>query len=129
MLRGDIGVGRMVPLSLLGDGLGSLTNVLLAIADAPGGVVVIDEIENGFHHSVLSKVWKAIGEAAKAYRTQVFATTHSFECIEAAHEAFREDREYAFRLHRLERIADESHATTYGQETLAAAIHSNLEVR
>lgn len=129
MLRGDIGIGRMLSLSLLGDGLGSLTNILLAIADAPGGVVLIDEIENGFHHSVLSQVWAAIGEAARRYDTQVFATTHSFECIEAAHGAFREDKEYAFRLHRLERIADETHVITYDQETLAAAIRSNLEVR
>ncbi len=129
MLRGDIGIGRMVPLSLLGDGLGSLTNTLLAIADAPDGVVLIDEIENGFHHSVLSRVWASIDEAARRYNTQVFATTHSFECIEAAHEAFREDREYAFRLHRLERIADETHVITYDQETLAAAIRTNLEVR
>ncbi len=129
MLRGDIGIGGMVPLSLLSDGLGSLTNILLAIANAPGGVVLIDEIENGFHHSVLYQVWQAIGEAARRYDTQVFATTHSFECIEAAHEAFREDQQYAFRLHRLERIADEIHAITYDQETLSAAIRSNLEVR
>ena len=129
MLRGDIGIDRMVPLSLLGDGLGSLTNVLLAIADAPGGVVLIDEIENGIHHSVLPQVWQSIGEAARRYNAQVFATTHSAECIEAAHEAFREDPEYAFRLHRLERIQDKTHVITYDQGTLAAAIRSNLEVR
>ena len=129
MLRGDVGIGRMVPLSLLGDGLGRLTSILLAVADAAGGVVLIDEIENGFHHSVLGQVWNAIGKAASNYETQVFATTHSFECIEAAHEAFRENQQYAFRLHRLERIAGEIHAITYDQGTLAAAIRSNLEVR
>ena len=129
MLRGDIGIGRMVPLPLLGGGLSSLASILLMIADCRGGVVLIDEIENGFRHSLLGRVWAAIGEAARRYDTQVFATTHSFECIEAAHEAFREDKEYAFRLHRLERTADESHVITYGQETLAAALRSNLEVR
>ena len=97
MLRGDIGIGRMIPFALLGGGLGRLAGILLSIADAPGGVVLIDEVENGFHRSVLSRVWSAIGEAAGRYETQVFATTHSFECIEAAHEAFREDREYTFR--------------------------------
>ena len=129
LLRADIGLGDMIPISLLGDGLGRLTGILLSIADAPGGVVLIDEIENGFHHSVLSRVWEAIGRVASNYETQVIATTHSFECIEAAHEAFREDKEYAFRLHRLERIADETHVITYDQKTLAAAIRSNLEVR
>ena len=129
MLRGDIRIGRMIPFALLGGGLGRLASILLSIADAPGGVVLIDEIENGFHRSVLSRVWAAIGEAARRYDTQVFATTHSFECVEAAHEAFRQDREYAFRLHRLERIADETHVITYDQKTLAAALRSNLEVR
>ena len=129
MLRGDIGIGRMAPLSLLGEGLVRITGILLSIADAPGGVVLIDEVENGFHHSVLSRVWAAIGEAARRYNTQVFATTHSFECIEAAHEAFREDQQYAFRLHRLERFEDDPHVITYDQQTLAAAIRSNLEVR
>ena len=129
MLRGDVGIGRMVPLSLLGDGLGRLTGILLAIADAPGGVVLIDEIENGFHHTVLRRVWETIGEAARRYDTQVFATTHSLECIEAAHEAYREDRPYAFRLHRLERIAEGTHVITYDQDTIAAALRSNLEVR
>lgn len=129
MLRGDIGIGRMVPLSILGDGLGSLASMLLAIADAPGGVVLIDEIENGFHHTVLRQVWQAIGEAARRYDTQVFATTHSFECIEAAHEAFRENRPYAFRLHRLDRVENETKVITYDQETLGAAIRSGLEVR
>ena len=119
----------MAPLSLLGEGLVRITGILLSIADAPGGVVLIDEVENGFHHSVLSRVWAAIGEAARRYNTQVFATTHSFECIEAAHEAFREDQQYAFRLHRLERFEDDPHVITYDQQTLAAAIRSNLEVR
>ena len=99
MLRGDIGIGRMIPFPLLGGGLGRLAGILLSIADAPGGVVLVDEIENGFHHSVLNRVWEAIGRAASNYNTQVFATTHSFDCIEAAHEAFREDQQYAFRLH------------------------------
>ena len=90
---------------------------------------MIDEIENGFHHSVLSLVWAAIGEAARRYDTQVFATTHSFECIEAAHEAFCENRPYAFRLHRLDRVENETKVITYDQETLGAAIRSGLEVR
>jgi hypothetical protein len=129
MIYGDIGLGRMLPLALMGDGLARLTSLLLAIANAPSGVVLVDEIENGLHHSILSKVWQAIGDAARRFDTQVFATTHSFECIRAAHQAFEDSERYDVRLHRLERVADTIRAITYERETLDAAMKADLEVR
>jgi len=53
-----------------------LLSIVLAIVTAPGGRVLIDEIENGLHHSVLAKVWQVIGDAAERAGAQVFATTH-----------------------------------------------------
>jgi len=129
MIWGDVGLGRLLPLPYMGDGLGRLTSLLLTIANAPHGVVLVDEVENGLHHSILSKVWKAIGRVARRFDTQVIATTHSFECIKAAHQAFEAGESYDFRLHRLERIAGEIRAVTYDQETLAAALKADLEVR
>jgi AAA domain, putative AbiEii toxin, Type IV TA system len=129
VIYGDIRLGRLIPLPLMGDGLGRLMSLILAIANAPHGVVLIDEIENGLHHSVLTKIWRAIGDAARRFDTQVLATTHSFECIQAAHQAFEESEHYDFRLHRLERIAEKIQAVTYDQETLAAALEIGLEVR
>ena len=46
-------------------------------------VRVIDEIENGIHYTNYEKLWKIILEASKQASCQVFATTHSKECIEA----------------------------------------------
>jgi AAA15 family ATPase/GTPase len=106
-----------------------LASLVLAIGNAPKGVVLVDEIENGLHHSILPKVWRAIGEVARQFNTQVFATTHSLECIMAAHRAFSESERYDFRLHRLERINETIRAVTYDQETLEAAIETGLEVR
>jgi hypothetical protein len=129
MLYGDVGLGRMTPLSLLGDGMGRLTSLLLTIANSPGGVVLVDEIENGLHYSILSTVWQAVGDAARRFDTQVFATTHSFECIKAAHQAFEASESHEFRLHRLDRINDDIRAVTYDQQMLATAIATDLEVR
>jgi predicted ATPase len=129
MLHGDISVGRLVPLPVMGEGMVRLTSLILHIGNAPKGVVLVDEIENGLHHSILSKVWRAIGEAAREFDTQVFATTHSLECIAAAHKAFAEGELYDFRLHRLERIDGTIRAVTYDQEALEAAIETGLEVR
>ncbi len=129
ILHGDIGIGRLVPLPVMGEGMVRLSSLVLQIGNAPSGVVLVDEIENGLHHSVLVKVWQAIGKVARQFNTQVFATTHSLECIVAAHRAFTESNIYDFRLHRLERIKEAIHVVTYDQETLEAAIETGLEVR
>lgn len=129
MIHGDIGIGRMLPLAVMGDGLGSLASLLLAISSAAGGVVLIDEIENGLHYSVMVQVWKAIAEAARHYDTQIFATTHSWECIESAHEAFLTSGPYDFRYHRLEQKDDTINAVTFDQSTLQTTIESGWEVR
>lgn len=129
MIYGDIGLGRLIPLSVMGGGLVRLTSLVLAITDAPKGVVLVDEIENGIHHSVLPKLWKAIRTVAQQYDTQIFATTHSFECIAAAHEEFKKHATYDFRLYRLDRINGDVTTVTYDKETLEAAIETGLELR
>jgi AAA15 family ATPase/GTPase len=129
MLHGDIGTSRLVPLPLMGEGMVRLAEFAIGIGNAAGGVMLIDEFENGIHHSVLKKVWSAVAQAAREFNTQVFATTHSWECIVAAHEAFCESDEYEFRVHRLERIEERIRVITYDQKTLQAAIATGLEVR
>ena len=129
-LHGDIGVGRLVPLSYMGEGLRRLLSFVLAIKDIPGGIVLIDEFENGLHYSVLNDVWKAIAEAARQADVQIFATTHSWECIYRAHQYFVESDTYDdFRLHRLDRIGDRTVVFTYDRETFEASVTMSLEVR
>jgi AAA15 family ATPase/GTPase len=113
----------------MGEGIGRLLSIILAIANAKGGTILIDEIENGLHYSVLTDVWKAIADAARRVDVQIFATTHSQECIRAAHEAFENTEQYDFRYHRLEQVKDEIRAVTYDQETLATSDEMNLEMR
>lgn len=129
VLHGDIGTGRLMPLPVMGQGIVKLASLAARIGNAPNGVVLVDEIENGLHHSVLPAVWRAIGEVARRFKTQVFATTHSLECIAAAHRAFMESGTYDFRLHRLEQAEGTIRAVTYDQEALDAAIETGLEVR
>jgi AAA15 family ATPase/GTPase len=129
IIHGDIGMSELVPLPLMGEGMGRLLSIILAIANAKGGTILIDEIENGLHYSVLTDAWKAIADAARRADVQIFATTHSQECIRAAHEAFESSEQYDFRYHRLERVKDEIRAVTYDQETLATSDEMNLEMR
>ncbi|MCK4473405.1 MAG: ATP-binding protein, partial [Anaerolineae bacterium] len=130
MIWGDIeGMERLIPLPLMGDGIGRFLDIVLAISVAQDGILLIDEIENGFHHSIMSQVWKAIDEWAKEYTVQVFATTHSEECLRAAHQTFAASEQYDFALHRLEQVKGAIRAVTFDQETLDAAIEMDAEVR
>ncbi|OGG55388.1 MAG: hypothetical protein A3F84_04490 [Candidatus Handelsmanbacteria bacterium RIFCSPLOWO2_12_FULL_64_10] len=129
MIYGDVGAGQLVPLPLMGEGLVRLLSIVLAIANAPRGTILVDEIENGLHHSVMVKVWEAIANIARRSGAQVFATTHSWECICAAHQAFEASEMYDFRLHRLDRIKDDIRVVTYDQKKLTTAIATGLEVR
>ena len=128
-IYGDVGLARLVPLPLMGDGIGRLLGIALAISTAPGGIVLIDEVESGLHYTVMSQVWQAIARLAREYDVQIFATTHNEECIRAAHQAFAADEVYDFALHRLEWVKGAIRAVTYDQETLEAAIEIDVEVR
>jgi hypothetical protein len=129
LIHGDVGLPRLMPLPFMGEGLRRLLSIVLGIANVPGGVVLIDEVENGLHHSVMKDVWNAIALAARQLDVQIFATTHSYECITAANEAFTASGRYDLRLYRLDRINEEIKAVAYDQETVGAAIDFYHEVR
>jgi len=120
---------KLVPLSVIGEGFRRLLSILAAIANVPDGIVCIDEIENGLHYSVLPRIWRAIAQAARRANVQIFATTHSWDCLRAAHEAFSGDGIYDFRLFRLDRIGDRITATAYDRESLESSLELGFEVR
>lgn len=130
MIHGDIGSARMVPLPFMGEGTGKLLTLLLAIVSAVGGVVLVDEVESGFHYSVMQSVWAAMREAARQSNVQILATTHSWECLKAAHQAFASGNTYDLRVHRLTRNGDGGiQSQAYDQEMIEASLESGVEIR
>lgn len=129
VIHGHIGLSRLVPVQFMGEGIRRLLSILLAINEARGGNVLIDEVENGLHYSVLKDVWRAIALAARTADVQVFATTHSWECILHAHEAFEQDTIYDLRLHRIDRWDVRDSSVSFNQEMIETALYSGLEMR
>ncbi len=74
---------RPVPLKSLGDGMIRILQLALKLVSAQGGFLLIDEIENGLHYSIQEQVWAWLFEVAERLDIQVFATTHSWDCIES----------------------------------------------
>jgi AAA15 family ATPase/GTPase len=119
-----------VSLARLGEGLIRLLGISLALVNCKNKILLIDEIENGLHYSILPDVWKLIFKTAKDLNVQVFATTHSKDCIEAFTQAAIDDEESEGMLIRLERNKDDKIiAKTIEEERLADAINYGAEVR
>ena len=88
-IHGDIGAGRLFPMAIMGEGTKRLLALSLAFLSARHGIILVDEVENGLHHTALVDVWKNLDWLSREFNVQVFATTHSYECIKAAHTAFK----------------------------------------
>ena len=94
------------------------------------GLLLIDEFENGLYYTVQPEIWRFIFRVARSLNIQVFATTHSWDCIEAFQQAAQEDgNDEEALLIRLESKLDAIDATLYDKKTLGIATRDHIEVR
>lgn len=82
---------RPVPLSFLGEGATRFFGIALAMTNCQNGFLLIDEFENGLHYTAQEKLWNFIVRAARELNVQVFATTHSEDCVRAFARAANKD--------------------------------------
>jgi hypothetical protein len=117
-----------IPLRTLGDGVVRMFGLALALVNARGGFLLVDEIENGVHYSVQADLWRLVFRIAPRLNVQVFATTHSFDCIKSFEEAARESEEEGVLI----RLAQKSGRTLVGEfdeRELGIAVEGQIEVR
>jgi hypothetical protein len=134
IIYADLGGPRLIPFNLLGDGVRRILNVLLSIYNNPDGIVLIDEVENGLHHTALQTLWRGLLAVAAEFDVQIFTTTHSREALQQLvqvlasqdMEVHREDT-YAITLVRNEE--DKVFSYRYGYEALAFALEHENEIR
>ena len=119
---------RPVQLRSFGDGMSRIFAIVLSLVNAKGGLLLIDEFENGLHHSVQLGAWRMIFRLAQSLDVQVFATTHSKDAVEAFQEAAAETPELGV-LVRLKRRGDAIIPTVVEEEDLGVAIRHDIEVR
>ena len=131
MIMADIGLSELVPLDLVGEGIVHVLKVVISIITAEkGGAVLIDEVENGIHHSALPGYWKGLKYLSKKAGIQVFAATHSRECIAAAYAAFEGEEPFDLGVYRLERNDKNMiDVIQYDERSLRTSFASGLEVR
>jgi hypothetical protein len=123
------GITEPLPLSNLGDGMQRMLGIALALVSAKDGMLLIDEIENGLHYSVQPSLWQIIFHLARHLNIQVFATSHSRDCIEAFQQIADADKQTEGMLIRLESKKDEIVATLFDERELGIATREQIEVR
>lgn len=123
-----------VPLNSLGDGMLRVLQLVLKVFPAKGGFLLIDEFENGLHFSIQEKVWELLFEMAQKLDIQIFATTHSWDCIESFAKAAIAHKDVEGVLFRVGRSVKESNrgkviATVFDEDALYNITQADVEVR
>ena len=121
-------IPRPVSLRSLGDGLNRLFAIMLSLVNAQEGLLLVDEFENGLHHSVQLDAWRLIFRLAQELDVQVFATSHSWDAVKTFQKAAAEAPEDGALL-RLTRRYDRIFATVFAEHELAVATRHKIEVR
>ena len=123
------GQARPVPFQSLGDGALHLAGTAMALANSRNGFLLIDEAENGIHHTVQRDFWRMVLKTADENNVQVFATTHSYDCVRGFAQAVTECDGIDGALVRLERKDNEMWAVEYSERDLKVVGKQHIEVR
>lgn len=122
--------GRKIPVSYMGDGINRMLNMLLGIMSAPNGVVLIDEMENGFHYSMYQKLWEILGAAAIENNCQLIINTHSWDLLNGAVKGLKNDGLLdKLSYVRLGKSAEEIKAHIFDNSLVEFALKNEMEVR
>jgi len=128
----DIGLSERLPLSQAGQGIYRLVAIFADILGAQPQICLIDEIENGLHHTALHQVWRGLAEVSSMLGVQVFATTHSQECLKAAQRVFVDEDaadQWGFAIIQLMRMEAGIVARVLNESRIEAAAENAIELR
>jgi AAA15 family ATPase/GTPase len=117
------------PLKSMGDGINRILSIILHAVNAENGYLLIDEFENGLHFSVQEQLWKIIFKLAEELNIQVFATTHSNDCINAFSSYLSSTQQADGKLFRLDKTDSEIRAVEFSEKELKIASEQGIDLR
>lgn len=128
----DIGLDKRIPINMMGDGARKILSLLTTIYECKNGIVLIDEISNGFHYSVMNGLWKAVISASNKNNVQIFATTHDLDSIKGLRDAAFScgESKDAISCFKLQRNADsELKSYPYSLDSVDYSLTQEIEIR
>lgn len=119
-----------IPLESMGEGMRRILSIAMAAVTVENGFLLVDEIESGLYYETQVDMWRLVLETAQKLNLQVFATTHSWDCISAFQEALSKLEDNAVgKLFRLSLRGEHIRAVEYTPDELSIAVRQSIEVR
>lgn len=123
------GTSLRVPLGSLGDGMRRLLALAMALLCVEKGCLYIDEIDVGFHYSVMKDIWQLVLTLARRKNIQVFVSTHSLDCLKGLADVCNCDKQVIDGVSLYALHAPDAPATRYSGSEIVKAIQNAIEVR
>ena len=121
--------GRRVPIGTYGDGMRRLLALRLSFVGSANGFLLIDEIDTGLHWTVMEEMWQFVVEVARRLNVQIFATTHSYDCIRGLGSLVRSKPEFEDQvtIQKVDRSLNQ--AVCLRGDQIKVAVDQDIEVR
>jgi ABC-type cobalamin/Fe3+-siderophores transport system ATPase subunit len=117
-----------IPVRSLGEGMIRLFGLALALVTAQDTMLLVDEVDTGLHYSVQLEMWRIIFTVAERLNIQVFATTHSWDCVAAFQQAAEESQKDGLVI-RLEQTSGVVTPVLIDEKKLAIVTREQVEIR
>lgn len=130
----DIGLPEMTDITMLGEGVGRLLIFISHCLRLENSIILIDEIENGIHYSILKELVVTLISINKKNKNQLFTTTHSKDLLDSVNSIISDSPDDMGELISYTRIdrEDEKKITTaneYDNEEFTYSLENNWEIR
>lgn len=133
MVMVDLGGEKLLPIQMMGDGVLRILLIIMNVYRCANGILLIDELDNGLHYSVMTKLWIALCSAANLLNVQLFVTTHNIDSLRALNHVVNElSPEYKEQLAAFKLVhtnEDEVKGLRYDADTFDYMINQEIEVR
>lgn len=118
-----------VPLGSMGDGMRRLLVLATSLASVKQGALFVDEIDTGLHFSVMADMWQLVVKRALAANVQVFATTHSWDCIDGLSVLCQREPKLMEKVcvHKIDRAVP--HSIPFRGDSLVRMVRSDIDPR
>lgn len=115
------------PLGSMGDGAWRMLAMAIVLTQCANGVLLVDEIDTGLHYTVMSDMWRLIINTARELNIQVFATTHSYDCVQSLSVVCDPEDDIDVTIQRLE--SGRKRSIPYSEAEIRMAAKRRIEIR
>ena len=129
VIYADIGRENLLPVSLLGGGFANILHIILDASVTKDGILLIDEIEDGLHFSIIRRLIDFLLIISERNNIQIFISTHSEEILDAFVSVATKRNFSDIGLFRLTREKGVGKATQFTIEEIVSSREMNAELR